>query len=170
MPSRRIIRPAALPDDAEAILNVFAAAKAVMRASGNRRQWIDGYPSLDAVAEDIDRHGAYVVEDDGTVVGYFAFLASPEPTYAIIYDGEWLNDVAPYHVVHRIASVPQAHGVFRDIMDFCFAADPNIRIDTHRDNAIMRHCIAAYGFTYCGIILLANGHERLAYQRIVNPI
>ena len=69
------------------------------------------------MAEDIDRHGAYVVEDDGTVVGYFAFLASPEPTYASIYYGEWLNDVAPYHVVHRIASVPQARLAYQRIVN-----------------------------------------------------
>ena len=40
----------------------------------------------------------------------------------------------------------------------------NLRIDTHRDNVIMRHVIDLYGFTYCGIIYLLNGDERLAYQ------
>lgn len=51
-------------------------------------------------------------------------------------------------------------------MDFCFAADRNIRMDTHRDNTIMQHCISNDGFAYCGIIYLANGDERLAYQKI----
>jgi hypothetical protein len=51
-------------------------------------------------------------------------------------------------------------------MDFCFSLDPNIRIDTHRDNHIMQHNIAKHGFAYCGIIYLANGDERLAYQRL----
>ena len=32
----------------------------------------------------------------------------------------------------------------------------------------MQHCIKQYGFTYCGIIYLANGDERLAYQKIIN--
>ena len=41
----------------------------------------------------------------------------------------------------------------------------NIRIDTHRDNRIMRHNIEKHGFAYCGIIYLANGDERLAYQK-----
>jgi len=44
----------------------------------------------------------------------------------------------------------------------------NIRIDTHRDNAIMQHNIEKHGFTYCGIIYLANGDERLAYQKFNN--
>jgi len=41
-----------------------------------------------------------------------------------------------------------------------FSHDSNIRIDTHRDNRIMQHVISKYGFTYCGIIYLANGDER----------
>jgi hypothetical protein len=49
-------------------------------------------------------------------------------------------------------------------MDWCFSQDGNIRIDTHRDNYIMRHCILSYGFRYCGIIYLASGDDRLAYQ------
>jgi hypothetical protein len=114
----------------------------------------------------METHGGFVVEDDGKVVGYFAFLPSPEPTYAGIYEGQWLDDEEPYHVVHRIASYPDAHGIFSSIMDFCFSLDPNIRIDTHRDNHIMQHNIAKHGFAYCGIIYLANGDERLAYQRL----
>ena len=50
-------------------------------------------------------------------------------------------------------------------MDFSFAHDNNIRIDTHRDNKIMQHNIEKHCFTYCGIIYLANGDERLAYQK-----
>lgn len=30
----------------------------------------------------------------------------------------------------------------------------------------MQHVIEKYGFTYCGIIYLASGDERLAYQLI----
>ena len=101
-------------------------------------------------------------------VGYFAFLPSPEPTYARIENGAWLDDRLPYHVIHRIASYPEVHGVFKTIMDFAFAADPNIRIDTHKDNRIMQHNILKHGFTYCGIIYLESGDERLAYQRIAD--
>ena len=84
-----------------------------------------------------------------------------------VYEGEWADDVQPYHVVHRIASFPDAHGIFSSIMEFCFSHDTNIRIDTHRDNTIMQHNILKHGFTYCGIIYLLSGDERLAYQKIV---
>ena len=151
------------------IITVMDAAKQIMRQSGNMHQWVDGYPSEAVIKADMEVGGAFVIEDDAQIVGYFAFLPSPEPTYDRIYAGEWLDDVLPYHVVHRIASYPQVHGIFSSIMDFCFSKDANIRIDTHRDNHIMQHNIDKHGFTYCGIIYLASGDERLAYQKITAP-
>ncbi len=153
------------PTDMAAVMDVMEAAKGIMRQSGNLHQWGEGYPSEAVITSDMQRRGGFVVEEDGAVVAYFAFLPSPEPTYDRIYEGEWLDDVQPYHVVHRIASYPDVHGIFDDIMAFCFAHDANIRIDTHRDNTIMQHNIAKHGFTYCGIIYLASGDERLAYQK-----
>ena len=160
----RTIREAR-PADMVEMMKVMDAAKRIMRQSGNMHQLGEGYPSEAVLTADMERHGGFVVEDDGKIVGYFAFLPSPEPTYARIYDGRWLDDTQPYHVVHRIASYPDAHGIFSSIMDFCFSHDSNIRIDTHRDNTIMQHNIARHGFTYCGIIYLASGDDRLAYQK-----
>ena len=175
----RMIREA-LPTDMAEIMKVMDAAKKIMRQSGNMHQWVEGYPSEAVIMADIEKNGGYVVEVGERVVGYFAFLPSPEPTYAKIYDGEWLDDTLPYHVVHRIASYPDVHGIFSSIMDFCFSHDPNIRIDTHRDNKIMQHNISKHGFTYCGIIYLVSGEaleqmslatkgkiERLAYQKLL---
>ena len=166
MDVNRIIREARLTDMAE-IMKVMDAAKKIMRQSGNMYQWGEGYPSEAVITADMEKDGGFVVLDDNKIVGYFAFLKSPEPTYARIYEGKWLDDEEPYHVVHRIASYPDAHGIFSSIMDFCFSHDPNIRIDTHRDNKIMQHNIAKHGFTYCGIIYLVSGDERLAYQKHV---
>ena len=163
----RIIREARPTDMAE-IMKVINAAKKIMRQSGNLHQWGKGYPSEAVITADMEKNGGFVVEDDGIIVGYFAFLTSPEPTYAIIYEGDWLDDKRPYHVVHRIASYPDAHGIFSSIMDFCFSHDSNIRIDTHRDNRIMQHIISKHGFSYCGIIYLVSGDERLAYQKIIS--
>lgn len=172
----RIIRRATLPEDAEGIMAVFSAAKAIMAASGNANQWKEGYPSLDIVQSDIEKNGGYVIEErlrvgatagmNNRIVAYFAFLPSPEPTYSKIYDGTWLEDTLPYHVIHRIASYPDVHGIFDSIIEFCAEQEPNLRIDTHKDNRIMQHVIEKHGFTYCGIIHLASGDERLAYQRL----
>lgn len=170
----RIIREANAAD-ISGIMPVMEAAKGIMRSDGNFNQWVGGYPSPEAIQADIDRRGGFVIEDvegpgmSRKIVGYFAFLPSPEPTYDYIEGGEWLDDESPYHVIHRIGSFPDVHGIFVDIMEFCFSKDPNIRIDTHKDNSIMRHNIARHGFTYCGIIYLESGDQRLAFQKIINP-
>ena len=163
----RTIRKA-IATDMDAIMLVMDAAKKIMRQSGNMSQWGDGYPSEAVITADMEKDGGFVIVEDGGIVGYFAFLPSPEPTYDKIYEGQWIDDETPYHVVHRIASLPSAHRIFSDIMDFCFMHDSNIRIDTHRDNTIMQHVIMKYGFTYCGIIYLLSGDERLAYQKMKN--
>ncbi len=161
----RIIREAMITD-MPVIMQVMESAKKIMQASGNLNQWGEGYPSEAIIAADMEKGGAYVIEDDGRPVGYFAFLPSPEPTYSKILGGEWLDADLPYHVIHRIASIPDSHGIFKSIMDFVFAHESNIRIDTHKDNAIMQHNIVKHGFSYCGIIHLTSGNERLAYQKI----
>ena len=156
-----------MESDIPAILPVLDAARRIMRESGNPSQWADGYPSAEAIRKDIERDGGFVIEDDGKIVAYFAFLPSPEPTYDVIEGGSWLDDTQPYHVIHRIASYPDSRGVFSDIIAWSREREHNLRIDTHRDNRIMQHCIQKAGFRYCGIIYLANGDERLAYQWLI---
>ena len=156
------IRPA-VPADVPALLPVFEAAKAIMRADGNFEQWsAPGFPGEDLLLQDIARGGGYVIEK-ADIVAYFALFPSPEPTYNHI-EGAWLTD-EPYGVIHRIASYPDVHGVFSAIIEFAAARFPRLRIDTHRDNRIMQHVIGAAGFTYCGVIWLTDGTERLAYER-----
>ena len=88
----RIIREAQSSDMAD-IMTVMDAAKKIMRQSGNMHQWGDGYPSEEVITADMENNGGFVIEDDDKIVGYFAFLPSPEPTYAKIYEGDWLDPV-----------------------------------------------------------------------------
>ena len=152
-------------EDIPALLKLADEARAIMRSSGNINQWVNGYPSREVFVRDIEQgHGYVVTDDDGDLVATFAFIPSPEPTYAKIYEGQWLdNDL--YYVIHRIASTQNSHGVLNEIIAYCFTITRNIRIDTHRDNVIMRHLLKKLGFAYCGIIYLADGAERLAFQR-----
>ena len=101
------------------------------------------------------------------VLRHVAAVSGPDPTYATIYNGKWIDANRPYLVIHRIASRTESHGVMSEMLNFCFTMTENIRIDTHRDNHIMRHLLKKHGFEYCGIIYLANGDERLAYQKII---
>ena len=156
----------ATEQDIPAAMNLFIAAKAIMRSSGNLTQWEDGYPNEEIVRSDISKGGAYIVEREGQTAGYFALLPSPEPTYSSI-QGRWIDNKAEYSVIHRIASSAATHGIFQEVIEYAASVSPNLRIDTHRDNSIMRHLIEKAGFVYCGIIHLADGSERLAYQKVV---
>lgn len=146
---------------------VIDAARKMMHASGNVNQWINGYPSEEVIHADIARDGGFMVTDDERIVAYFAFLPAPEPTYEKIYDGAWLND-EPYYVIHRLASWPDVHGIWDCVLEWAFERTRTLRVDTHRDNHIMQHNILKRGFTYCGIIYLLSGDERLAYQKTIS--
>ena len=87
-----------------------------------------------------------------------------DPTYVTIYQGQWRND-APYGVTHRICVAAHQRGVASFCLNWCFEQCGNLKIDTHRDNTVMQNLLQKNGFVYCGIIHLANGAERLAYQK-----
>ena len=146
---------------------IFADAKAKMRASGNMLQWTDGYPSDDVLKNDIERGFSYVVEgEDGQIIATFVLAICEDPTYKCIYMGAWLDDEHPYGTIHRIASREGTHGVMTYVLQWAFGQIDNIRVDTHRDNIPMQHMLLKHGFSYCGIIYLLNGDERLAYQKL----
>ena len=67
-------------------------------------------------------------------------------------------------VIHRIASDGVCSGVLASAVRFAMERTGSLRIDTHENNRIMRQLLGEYGFTYCGIIYLENGEERLAFQ------
>ena len=156
-------------DDLPVILRLRDQAREIMRSYGNTFQWPDGYPRDDMFRKDIELGGSHVMANEsGAIVGTFALLPSPEVTYSKIYDGQWLDN-EPYHVIHRIASTPDSHGVLDAVLDYCEAVAPNIRIDTHEANVIMRKGLERHGYHYCGIIYLLDGNERMAFQKRVSP-
>lgn len=156
----------ATEQDLPRILELIEYGRQKMRQMGNLEQWTDGNPKAELLEQDIVNGNSYVVEQGGVVVATFAFIEGPDITYNKIYDGQWLNDSSPYYVVHRMASMLGVHGIFNDVLDYCFRHTNNIRIDTHCQNHLMRHALEKYGFSYCGIIYLLDGAERLAYQMI----
>ena len=151
--------------DTKHIMELLEHGRQKMRANGNTEQWTNGNPKLELVENDIREGNGYIIEENGEIIATFAFIKGPDTTYYNIYEGEWVENTLPYHVIHRMASVHGVHGVFKCILDYCFSKTKNIRIDTHRQNSIMRNALEKYGFRYCGIIYLADGAERLAYQR-----
>ncbi len=153
-------------EDIPRMLELFDAARRIMRSDGNMTQWPEGYPSEELLREEIDKGFSHIIEDGGEAVAVFSFIIGRDPTYSRIEGGAWLDDEAPYGTIHRIASTPDSHGIMAAVIDWCARRIPVLRIDTHRDNRIMQKCILRAGFTYCGIIHIADGSERLAYQRL----
>ncbi|MBQ7915270.1 MAG: GNAT family N-acetyltransferase [Firmicutes bacterium] len=156
-----IIRPANVSDLPD-LMQLFDEARGFMRAHGNMNQWVGGYPQEELLRSDIASGCSYVCEEDNQIVASFYFRQGVDPTYLEIEGGAWLND-EPYGVIHRIAS--RAKGAATFCVQWCAGQVDNLRIDTHRDNYVMQNFVKKNGFSYCGIIHLENGDERLAYQR-----
>ncbi len=158
-------------DDAKRIAEIIGQAQRDLHRRGID-QWQNGYPNAEVIAADIAADHSYVVEAaDGTIVGTAVISFDGEPTYAAIYDGEWLDD-STYAVIHRIAVADCAKccGVASLIEQYtrqlCLARGiDDIRIDTHRDNTPMQRFLAKRGYQLCGTILLQSGDSRLAYHR-----
>ena len=151
-------------DDLEMIIPIYDYARSFMTDNGNPNQWINGYPSREIIAEDINNDSFYVCKnEEESIVGAFTFIIGNDPTYEKIYCGKWLND-KPYGVIHRLVSNGTTHGITKNCIEWCLKQIQNIRIDTHADNKIMQSLILKIGFEYCGIIHTHNGTERLAYQ------
>ena len=158
------IRPATFTD-LDRLMEIFEAARRFMESTGNPNQWINGYPQRELIAEEINQRHCYVCQnEEGKTIGTFCFVPSPDPNYACIEDGAWLND-APYHVIHRLASDGSEKGIFKACIDWCALQDTNLRADTHADNKVMQHLLEKNGFIRCGIIYVSNGTPRIAYQR-----
>lgn len=154
----------ATPEELPQILNIYADARTYMRENGNAEQWGENYPPESLIREDIRSGRCHVCLDGGEIVGVFYFAKENDPTYARIYEGEWLNDL-PYAVIHRIAVAKHRRGVASFCFAYCFAQCANLKIDTHRNNLPMQHSLAKNGFVRCGIIYLENGSERIAFQK-----
>ncbi len=149
--------------DFDRIMEIYRSAQEYMIRSGNPNQWMHSHPAPALIREDISRRICKVVCDETGIHGVFALLDGEDPTYARIDGGCWLNE-APYLTIHRVAGDGQAHGVFRCAVDYCKSLSPNLRIDTHADNKTMQHLLEKNGFVKCGIIYLASGAPRIAYQ------
>lgn len=162
--------------DLPQMLLIYQQARQFMRETGNPNQWKDTYPEERVVKQGILEGKAWLCiaegpEDGreeekvfpGEILGTFYFAQEEDPAYQQI-EGSWLNE-EPYGVIHRVASSGRGKGFAR----FCFswAANrcPNLKIDTHEDNRVMQHVLEKNGFRQCGIIHLADGSPRLAYQR-----
>ena len=150
--------------DLSRILEIYGIARQFMRQNGNMTQWVNGYPSEPLLRQDIINGDLYVMEDESGVYAVFALVIGEDPTYASI-EGAW-QDNSLYGTIHRIGSDGTRRGVLHECVDWCAGRISHLRVDTHADNLVMRRAIAREGFTYCGVIHVADGTPRVAFERI----
>ena len=156
----------ALITDLPNLMEIYEYARKLMIASGNANQWINGYPSAELIASGINKGECYVcMNDENRIVGTFCFIIGDDPSYTHI-EGAWLNE-KPYATIHRLAASGEEKGVADACLHWCMKQNDNIRIDTHEENLIMQNILKKYDFIYCGIIYVANGTPRFAYQKQV---
>lgn len=174
-------------EDLPALMEIYRQGREIQLESGNLHQWREGYPGEEVVRGDIGRGVSHVIvaepplgdeaqagEAQEKIIGAFALIPGIDPTYLKI-EGAWIDTALPYATIHRLAKLKSASGIAAACFDWSWrqlpvlfdGAPAGLRIDTHVDNATMRHCIEAFGFQYCGVIHLLNGDPRLAYQKIV---
>jgi GNAT superfamily N-acetyltransferase len=158
------------PNDLPALMDIFNEARSTIAQLGID-QWQDGYPSQGIIAEDIAQRRSYAVELEGTVRGTFV-LVEAEPDYDTIYEGQWRDSA--YLAVHRVAVsvASRGTGVAAAIMEYAAVqakslGRTSLRIDTHKGNLPMRRMLEKQGFEYRGVIYLADGAHRVAYEKIL---
>ena len=158
------------------LLSLFDEARSTIAALGID-QWQNGYPSREVVDEDIALARSYAVTDEGgALCGTFVLIEDGEPIYDTIYDGHWRtgDDSQDYVAIHRVAISVRVRGkgISTAIIDHAAAraralGRASLRIDTHHGNVVMRRMLEKHGFAYCGVIYLANGESRVAYEKVL---
>ena len=158
------VRPAR-KQDMPRIEEIYAYARAFMAAHGNPNQWGKTHPPREQLEQDVTEGNLYVVTAEKTIHGVFFFLIGPDPTYSYIENGAWHAD-RPYGTIHRIAG-DGSGGILRAAVEFGKQRTDYLRIDTHEDNIVMQRAVEKQGFRRCGIIYLADGSPRIAYDLTV---
>ena len=165
-----IVREAEI-EDLERAMQVLDAGRQHMRGEGNAAQWINGYPSPELIRRYIEPGKFFFwidVAEEQTdrqqpIHGVFSFIIGEDPTYRHIENGAWLNE-KPYGTIHRMASDGTRKGMLRECLAFCRNIISEVRIDTHEQNLSMQKACERLGFQRCGIIYIADGTPRIAYQ------
>lgn len=152
----------ATPADWPALEGIYEAARRFMAENGNPNQWRKTSPAPALLQGDIEAGRLYVEEQNGRVCAAFALVMGEDPTYGYI-EGAWRWN-EPYGTIHRLASDGTCPGFFARCLAFCRERTDHLRIDTHRDNRVVQYLVEKHGFVYCGIIYLADGNPRMAYE------
>ncbi len=151
-------------EDLERIEEIYASARAFMAKTGNPHQWGKTTPSHIQLVQDIRERKLYVMEENGMIHGVFFFWIGEDPTYVVMEEGSWRSHTT-YGTIHRIAG-DGSGGILRAAVEYGKQRIHHLRIDTHHDNIVMQKALAKQGFSRRGIIYIADGSPRIAYDHL----
>ena len=77
----------AVPEDFTSIMSIYAYARSFMQETGNPNQWGNHFPPEELIHNRIHDKQLFVLEENGTLHGAFAFIIGEDPTYLQIDDG-----------------------------------------------------------------------------------
>ena len=97
----------AVPEDFTSLMSIYAYARSFMQETGNPNQWGNHFPPEELIHNRIRDKQLFVLEENGTLHGAFAFIIGEDPTYLQIDDGSWLSD-APYGTITRLPQTEQS--------------------------------------------------------------
>ena len=161
--TRNVVK--AKKEDLPQLMQIYESARRFMRKNGNLTQWQGGFPPAELLLSDIEIGQLYVIKQSDEIIGVFALIFGEDPTYSYIEDGAWLSS-EEYAAIHRVASDGMQKGILETAVNFSWEKIRHLRIDTHQDNLPMQHAIQKNGFQKCGIIYLADGSPRIAFEKI----
>ena len=156
----------------EKIMSVIEDGVKFLKQQGIN-QWQHGSPGRSDVENDIKQETSYVYELDGEIVAT-TMLNNYDTDYEK-YPTIWTK-CSNYIVIHRLAisTKYRSQGIGHKFMnDIILFAKENsveyIRIDTHKDNVIMRKYLSKNNFKELGKIKLSmknslDDKERIAYE------
>ena len=156
----------AVRGDLPQILQIYAHAREAMAASGNPTQWGDNFPPQELLEEDIDSNRLFVYVLNGQLLGVFAFILGGGP-HLSGDRGRCMAERCPALWHHPSAGLLRqeqgggfsGHRVVSGALPEPAGGHP-CRQPDHAASA------GKNGFTRCGIIHVADGTPRIAYQKL----
>lgn len=157
-------------EDVERVMEMIKQAQQYFKENGID-QWQNGYPNAQVIENDIQNGHSFILLKNDVIVGTIAISFEGEVTYNKIFEGDWkTND--EYAVIHRVAVDTDLKGVglssemIKQTELMCNKKGVrSIKVDTHEDNRAMQRSLIKNGFEYCGVIYLADGSKRVAFEK-----
>ena len=156
-------------EDIERVMEIIKQAQQYFKEKGIN-QWQNGYPNAKVIENDIKNGHSFVLIKNNEIVGTIAISFEGEATYNKIFEGAWKSN-DNYAVIHRIAVDHELKGIglssemIKQTELMCNKKSVGIKVDTHEDNQAKQRSLIKNGFDYCGVIYLADGGKRVAFEK-----